>query len=583
MGNKLTNRNIIRLFLTLLPIQIFIQISSSLASLINGSIVGNNLSAVDMSSLGLITPYLTAIGATASIFSGGLGIVCGNLMGKGEKEKIDDAYSICLNTAAVFGLLLIILTFILRTPLAKVFGANIELLDSTVSYLTAVSFGVIPIFLLPSLMTFLQMSNKSNFTLLATILLAIFNAVFDIIGIKFTTLGVYGIGLASSISYYLVVLVTLIYIRKNKLVRYNLRSHDFEQLKKIIVYGLPFALANILYAIRNVYMNNLITTIGGIIAVNAMAIVSSISGIVDSFNIGIGAAYRMLASVYIGERDSGSLKRLFTNGFIISEIIIVIKVLIMFAFAGLIARAFGATGETILMTVKLIKYYAMSSPFNILTIFMLSTSLTLGRSLYCNIMYLINAIIIPFICFTVLPDMIGIDGVFCVYYVAEIFTLVAIFGYIFIKHKTVRLNFNELFDLPADFEEGEKLTISINSIDEVINTSIKVEDFCIKNHLDNKLSKYAGLCIEEMAGNIIDHGFNKDKKKHSIDIFVLVKNDDVLIRIKDDCVGFDPNTRAKIFNPDDPCKNVGIRLISKLAKSMNYQSTFGMNVLTLTI
>ena len=31
----------------------------------------------------------------------------------------------------------------------------------------------------------------------------------------------------------------------------------------------------------------------------------------------------------------------------------------------------------------------------------------------------------------------------------------------------------------------------------------------------------AGLAMEEMSGNVITHGFTKDKKRHSIDMQVL--------------------------------------------------------------
>ncbi len=46
-----------------------------------------------------------------------------------------------------------------------------------------------------------------------------------------------------------------------------------------------------------------------------------------------------------------------------------------------------------------------------------------------------------------------------------------------------------------------------------------------------------------MAGNVVEHGFTKDKKRHAIDLRVTVKDSDVILRIKDDCVPFDPGTR----------------------------------------
>jgi LytS/YehU family sensor histidine kinase len=89
--------------------------------------------------------------------------------------------------------------------------------------------------------------------------------------------------------------------------------------------------------------------------------------------------------------------------------------------------------------------------------------------------------------------------------------------------------------------------------------------------------------MEEMAGNIIDHGFVKDKKKHSVDVRVVHKGNEVILRLRDDCVPFDPGERSKMTGSEDPVKNIGIRMIYKMAKEVQYQNIFGLNVLTMRI
>ena len=89
--------------------------------------------------------------------------------------------------------------------------------------------------------------------------------------------------------------------------------------------------------------------------------------------------------------------------------------------------------------------------------------------------------------------------------------------------------------------------------------------------------------MEEMAGNIVDHGFTKDKKKHSIDVRVVHKDEDVIRRIKDDCVPFDPHERQQLAEGDDITKNIGIRMVFKIASDVQYQNIMGLNVLTIRI
>ena len=116
-----------------------------------------------------------------------------------------------------------------------------------------------------------------------------------------------------------------------------------------------------------------------------------------------------------------------------------------------------------------------------------------------------------------------------------------------------------------------------------MNLSETVIRFCTQKGLDEKRAYYAGLCLEEMAGNIVLHGFNKDTKKHAVDMRVVYEEDELVIRLSDHCIPFNPKERAEIFNPEDITKNIGVRMVARIAKSMQYQNMLGLNVLTMVV
>ena len=89
--------------------------------------------------------------------------------------------------------------------------------------------------------------------------------------------------------------------------------------------------------------------------------------------------------------------------------------------------------------------------------------------------------------------------------------------------------------------------------------------------------------MEEMATNIVQHGFAKDRKKHSADVRVVHKDGDVILRIKDDCVPFDPSDRQRMADAEDKTKNIGIRMVFRMASEVRYQNILGLNVLTVRI
>ena len=132
--------------------------------------------------------------------------------------------------------------------------------------------------------------------------------------------------------------------------------------------------------------------------------------------------------------------------------------------------------------------------------------------------------------------------------------------------------------------ENERIDLNLTSLDEVVRVAERIQGFCKeKKGIDERRAYLAGLAMEEMAGNVIEHGFHKDNKKHSVDIRVAHKSDNVILRIKDDCIPFDPQERNKITAGDDLVKNIGIRMVYRMADDIDYQNILGLNVLTIRI
>ncbi len=94
---------------------------------------------------------------------------------------------------------------------------------------------------------------------------------------------------------------------------------------------------------------------------------------------------------------------------------------------------------------------------------------------------------------------------------------------------------------------------------------------------------HCGLCFEEMAWNIFQHGFPSDHKKHSVDLSMVIKKSDVLLRIKDDCIPFDCVEFVHMTEENSRFRNIGIRLVFSLATEISYQNLMGLNVLTIRL
>lgn len=185
----------------------------------------------------------------------------------------------------------------------------------------------------------------------------------------------------------------------------------------------------------------------------------------------------------------------------------------------------------------------------------------------------------------VLIPLLGIKGVYLANVLNGIVTALFILLYAWIRNRHFPRSIDELMVIPKDFgvDESERLDLSISTIEEVVSLSSKVQEFCLSKGIDHRRSMLSGLAIEEMAGNIILHGYSKDQKNHTIEIRVAHKDNSLILRIKDDCVPFNPAERKDIVNPEDISKNTGIRIIYSMAESVQYQNILGLNVLTIRV
>jgi anti-sigma regulatory factor (Ser/Thr protein kinase) len=90
--------------------------------------------------------------------------------------------------------------------------------------------------------------------------------------------------------------------------------------------------------------------------------------------------------------------------------------------------------------------------------------------------------------------------------------------------------------------------------------------------------------VEEMANNVIKHGFKKDKKPHSLSVRIVCKVDSLILRFRDNCRGFDPRKKYEsIFGNEDPGRMIGIRMIMAGAEEVRYTSMLDLNNLIIII
>lgn len=78
---------------------------------------------------------------------------------------------------------------------------------------------------------------------------------------------------------------------------------------------------------------------------------------------------------------------------------------------------------------------------------------------------------------------------------------------------------------------------------EGVDFSERAWQFCTDKGESRKIAYLTSLAVEEMGKNVIEHGFTKDKKDHVLNARIVHKEDELIIRMRDNCESFDPRKK----------------------------------------
>lgn len=576
------------IFYRLLPVQILLMVLSSINTIIDGLFASNCISLVAMDATGLFAPVNGVISAIGAVMLGGSQILCGNFMGKNQDEATNGVFSLDMVVITVLGAILTLTCLFFSSPLASLLGAKGAVADELALYIWGISFGFVPMMISTQLSAFLQMENEQKRTYIGIAAMMVSNTLFDWLFIVRMDLGMLGLGLASSLSNLVFVFVLLSrYFSGKTSMHFSLKLIAWKQLGKVIYIGLPGAITTFCLSVKWTLYNYLLTNYGGDGALGAYAAFSSLGAFFFAITAGIGTTTRLLASVYVSERDRTSLIETMKVALIQGGLMVTAFSVLIILCAVPLTRIYyrDAALPVYGLTISLLRINAISIPLSEISYVIQSYYQCRGRMKIVNAIAIADGLVASGLMALVLTPPFGAVGLWWSIVANGVICLGIVIVYSMIVMKRFPRSFTDFIGLEEEFgvPESDRLDMVAFGMDEVMNLSETVITFCTQKGLDPKRAYYAGLCLEEMAGNIVLHGFHKDNKKHAVDMRVVYEEEQLTIRLSDNCRAFNPKERAEIFNPDDITKNIGVRMVARIAKSMQYQHMLGLNVLTMVI
>ena len=588
--NRINEATMSQAFWGMFPALVIANIIPALSNVINGLIVGNSYTEEAMSAISFATPVLKFVGAGAVLAASGANIVYGRYLGRGDSEKIHKVFTADIEIVLILGTTLTLLGELFIPQIVHLIGATGEISIETIRYFRGLFIGFIPTLLIPSLVAFLNLGNEAKYGMASSAILAGANLLLGLINVHVLKGTMFGMGLVSSMSQYMAVIFLIRKFIKRKELGHIVKITGEKQIVKDILFlGIPAAILEIATSFRNIVINAETLKAGGTFAAQAMGILASSSGFFCAVLPAAITTTTTIMSITVGEGNAHYLKKEASYLLKTSAIICITTGLCYFLFSPWISMIFGAKGISITYGNMCIRLYCIELFIGWFFFVLLGIYQTLRRMKLYIIMQILSILVYPTATIFLFRGLLGIVGIWLCYGIAAFLSSITLVIVSWIKNKKFPKSISDMLWLDNNFDVSEenRFSITVNSLDDVVKIAKNVQDFCINRGIDEKKALFMAICLEEMAGNIISHGFtkasNKKQKSLVIDISIAISDSEVLARIRDNAPHFDPFKKLEMYQLkiEDPSKNIGIRIVSKMAKEMKYQSTLGMNVLSI--
>lgn len=571
--------------------QIISAMTVTLCMLIDSIMIGKFLGVDSMAAYGFSNPALLFFVAIGTMISAGVQVVVGKSMGNADMEATQKHYSTSIIITVSIALLGGLIFTIFINPITTLLGAGENTLDNPVFKLTKdYLYGFIigaPAFMFAQIMIpYLQIAGGRVRLVISVIVMTVTDILFDLLNVFVFHGGTFGMGLASSLSYYVALIIGIgFFFKKECIFKFRFKSFSFKSIVGIARAGTPTMINSLCLAFLVFILNNILNNAGDTDAVAAYSAVNTLANTFYCFGSGIGSVALMLSAIFYGEENRQQLHNLVQSMFKTCLIIHIPLIAILQVTSPFIISLFINSSEPAyhiaVVGLRLFSICLIFSSFN--------TSYKnyvqgVGHLYFSVAISVLQNLVCTSVAAFILSSTIGVNQIFLCFAIGEATTMLATVIMMFIINKRMHISMRTVSMLPYGFGVSSKecYTAVISNPEECVDVSQRAAEFSIEYGADNQTAVNISLCIEEVSMFIMEHGF-KDGKEHSIEILLFTKNGNRTVRIRDNCNPFDSISYIKMNDDPDPNKNIGFKMVIAKAKSAMYYSALGLNNLNIVL
>ena len=574
-----------RLYWRLLPVLILSCVVISANAFIDSVFAGRFLGTQAMALIGLFGPVSTLFSGLASVFASGAQQLCCREMGDGNSRRLRQIFNAGLMFLLGSGIFCGVLLFLFRRELAAGLGTRGTMQAELSAYMVGISLGIVGQLLSCYLMPFLQINGHNRLSYLAMAVNLVGNMGFNTLFVAVLSWGLLGMGLATSLSSLFCVGVMLpVFCKKKELAHFDPHCLKVRDLVDIARIGSPVLMFHAGLFIKNYGMNCALLNGSIMDSVAVLTLQGSLCGILGALGFSSGTVVQILSSFFIGEGDRKSVLEVFAVSMKNGLSLCILAILLLLSCSMPILRLFGLEGgATQAMALRMLRMLCLAILLNlVLTVLVKLLQAAEKLALANAITFLENAFQGVFALLFV--GKLGADAAWAANSVATALCLLVVMVYGLSGGADCWRDPLRFLHFPTDFGSAvdARMTLTICSQELVMDAARGLMEFCKRQGMSERACMTAGVCVEELAGNVVKHGF-QNQKSGTVWVLATIQNKTLTLRIRDNCIRFDPKEYLRLSVQDYTSEHIGIRLVAGLAESVEYKNMFGMNMLTIEV
>jgi Na+-driven multidrug efflux pump/anti-sigma regulatory factor (Ser/Thr protein kinase) len=554
---------------------------------INSIIIGRILGGVGLGVISLVAPVSLIYFSVGSLIGVGASIVSSVALGQGDKEYCRQAYTQSYIIVLAAGVILTAGGLLNLERIVGLLGAREEYFSYAYEYVRNYVLGGIGILLVYIPLNYLRITGKPRLAMGMLLLMSVFHIIGLWVFVILMGLGVGGTALASVISALLTFVVGVIMLQhKNSVLRFRRPAAPLKQFIALVSSGSPSALNNICQAIQIFCINLLFVRMGISMFLPSYSLVFAISEVILAVILGVSQTALPLVGISFGERDFRSIRIIMKKAMGIGNIILGGCALLLLVIHHKLGEFFGLTDAAILRQTGIgLIFLAASLNLAFVNNVIMNFFSATHRTALANVVVVSRMVLFMVIPAYILFAVAQIYAVWLSLIVTEVITLGLAFLIVTALHvRNPQLSRYLLLDA-ALMENSKVIDFSVkNTSDDVASASDKIAGFCEENEVSPQKTMRISLAIEEIIIMINQYSLREGGVEYT-DVRLMIVGERIVMRIRN---------LGKYFNPveyyyenkdteEGREKTMGIAMILTMAQKVEYQETFGVNNLLITI